>query len=112
MPSAYNWTADALSRSSYTLYRVHVPFLVFLNAWIGQARWIPTPGHKLIGCAIFAVVMLYAQWSGSFFEKRTNVLRARVKSWFLGGSGRASEGERGEGESREAESHPKAVTSA
>jgi hypothetical protein len=79
MPSAYNWTADALSRSSYTLYRVHVPFLVFLNAWIGQARWIPTPGHKLIGCAIFAVVMLYAQWPGSF-------LRSALTFYALGSS--------------------------
>jgi hypothetical protein len=65
----------------------------------------------LIRCSIFAVVMLYAQLVWFFFE-RTDVLRARVKPWFLGGSGRASEGERGEGESREAESHPKAVTSA
>ena len=112
MPIAYNWTADALSRSSYTLYLVHVPFLVFLNAWIGRARWIPTPGHMLIGCGIFAVVMLYAQLVWFFFEKRTDVLRARVKPWFLGASGWASEGERGEGESREAESHPKAATSA
>ncbi|HEX3471581.1 MAG TPA: acyltransferase [Silvibacterium sp.] len=102
MPSAYNWTAEVLSRSSYTLYLVHVPFLVFLAAWMAQARWVPTPGHVLIGCAIFAVVMLYAQLVWFLFEKRTDSLRTRVKPWFLGSSNRSAK----------AEPHSKAATSA
>jgi len=107
MPKAYNWTSHAISRSSYTLYLVHVPLLVFLTAWIAQARWIPTPVHVLEGCAIFAAVMIYAQVVWFFFEKRTDSIRARIKPWVLGNPRHSIEAK-----SREAESHPKATTSA
>src|SRR5579862_2744966 len=58
MPKAYNWTSHALSRSSYTLYLVHVPALVFIAAWVGEARWIPNAHTVGEACAIFAVVLL------------------------------------------------------
>jgi peptidoglycan/LPS O-acetylase OafA/YrhL len=102
MPKAYNWTSHALSRSSYTLYLVHVPLLVLLAAWIGTARWVPTPAHTLEGCAIFAVVLLYAQTVWFFFEKRTDDIRTRIKPWVLGSPQRTIE----------AKSHSKAATSA
>lgn len=38
---AYIQLSHALSRSSYTLYLVHMPFLVLLAAWIGEARRHP-----------------------------------------------------------------------
>jgi len=64
-PKPYQWTSHVLSRSSYTLYLVHVPFLVLIAACITQTRWTPTPAHVLEGCGIFAAVMMYAQlvWS-------------------------------------------------
>ena len=102
LPWLYNWTSHALSRSSYTLYLVHVPLLVFLTAWIAQARWIPTPAHALQGCAIFVAVMIYAQLVWFFFEKRTDSIRARIKPWVLGTTR----------QSIAAESRPKATTSA
>jgi peptidoglycan/LPS O-acetylase OafA/YrhL len=90
MPRVYNWTAHALSRSSYTLYLVHVPMLVFLAAWIstriGQSRWAPTPESVLIASAIFGLVMLYAQVVYFLFEHRTDAIRARIKPWVLGSS--------------------------
>ena len=41
LPVAYTGLAQHAARSSYTLYLVHVPALVFLTAWIGQPRWQP-----------------------------------------------------------------------
>jgi peptidoglycan/LPS O-acetylase OafA/YrhL len=102
MPTAYNWTSHAISRSSYTLYLVHVPLLVFLTAWIAQARWIPTPTHVLEGCAIFVVVMIYAQLVWFFFEKRTDLIRARIKPLVM----------RTPRHAIDAASRPKATTSA
>ncbi|MBV8630528.1 MAG: acyltransferase [Silvibacterium sp.] len=83
MPRAFNWTSHAISRSSYTLYLVHVPALVFLAAWIGSARWIPSLQHLLRGVGIFALVMVYAQIVWFFFEKRTDSIRARIKPLIL-----------------------------
>jgi peptidoglycan/LPS O-acetylase OafA/YrhL len=94
MPRSYNWTAHALSRSSYTLYLVHVPLLVFLAALlstrIGPSRWAPTPTSFLEACGIFALVMLYAQIVYFFFEHRTDAIRARIKPWVLGSEGRTT----------------------
>lgn len=84
MPRVYNSTAQFLSRSSYTLYLVHVPLLVLLAAWIGQARWIPTPLHLSFGVAIFAVAFLYAQLVWFFFEKRTDSVRNWLKPKIMG----------------------------
>jgi len=83
MPKAYNWTSHALSRSSYTLYLVHVPMLVFIAAWMAGARWVPTPQTVLESSAIFIAVMVYAQLVWFFFEKRTDAIRARIKPWVL-----------------------------
>jgi peptidoglycan/LPS O-acetylase OafA/YrhL len=84
MPRVYDQTAKFLSRSSYTLYLVHVPFLVLLAAWVGQTRWIPTPLHVSFGVAIFAVVFLYAQLVWFFFEKRTDSVRNWLKPRIMG----------------------------
>ncbi len=84
MPRAYNWTAQFLSRSSYTLYLVHVPLLVFLAACVGQARWLPTPLHISFGVAILAIVFLYAQLIWFFFEKRTDSVRNWLKPRIMG----------------------------
>lgn len=83
MPKAYNWTSHALSRSSYTLYLVHVPMLVFIAAWLAHPRRIPNAHSILEACAIFGVVMLYAQAVWFFFEKRTDAIRGRIKPLVL-----------------------------
>ena len=82
MPRAYNWLAHALSRSSYTLYLVHVPFLVFIAAYLEQ-RWMPTAQHFLAGAAIFLLVMMYAQAVWFLFENRTEAIRAKIKPLVL-----------------------------
>jgi peptidoglycan/LPS O-acetylase OafA/YrhL len=78
MPRFYQWTSHAVSRSSYTLYLVHVPLLVLLAAWIG-VRWAPIPQHLVMGVAIFALVMVYAQAVWFFFERNTDAIRERIK---------------------------------
>jgi peptidoglycan/LPS O-acetylase OafA/YrhL len=91
MPRAYNWLAHVLSRSSYTLYLVHVPFLVFLAAFLIKQRWMPTAQHFLAGIAIFFLVLMYAQGVWFLFENRTDAIRARIKPIVLR---RKSEGAR------------------
>lgn len=80
LPSrAYCWTAQLLSRSSYTLYLVHLPLLVFLTAWLVPNRMVPDPRSFLLAFVIFAVVFGYAQLVWFFFENRTDALRAWLK---------------------------------
>jgi peptidoglycan/LPS O-acetylase OafA/YrhL len=85
MPKAYNWTSHAVSRSSYTLYLVHVPLLVFIAAWMARERQVPNARSVLQACAIFAVTMLYTQAVWFFFERNTDAIRARIKPWVMGG---------------------------
>jgi peptidoglycan/LPS O-acetylase OafA/YrhL len=89
MPKVYNLTAHVLSRSSYTLYLVHLPLLVFIVAWMARARQIPNTRSALEACAIFVVLMIYAQVVWFLFEKRTDAIRARVKPWVMGTGARS-----------------------
>lgn len=86
MPSSYSRTAKRISHSSYTLYLVHLPMVVLIGAitetTLHQRRWLPDAPHLLICAGIFIVVMLYAQLVWFLFEKRTDTLRARLKSTF------------------------------
>jgi len=76
---AYRWTAHLLSRSSYTLYLVHLPLVVFLTAWLVPERMTPSLHSFLLGFALFAAVFCYAQLVWFFFEKRTDSLRSWLK---------------------------------
>lgn len=84
----YRRFAQALARSSYTLYLVHVPALVFLAAWIGQPRWQPESGPLLIGLGILLLVFLYAQLVYFCFESKTPSLRTRLKERLFAMPGR------------------------
>jgi peptidoglycan/LPS O-acetylase OafA/YrhL len=83
-PRAYRWTAHALSRSSYTLYLVHIPFVVFLVTWVGRIRLAPDRNQMLLMLGVFLVTMAYAQVVWFLFEKRTDVLRDWLKPFVLG----------------------------
>lgn len=94
LPDSYGRVAKRLSQSSYTVYLAHVPLLVFIAAWFEarfhQSRWLPDAPHVLIGVALFAVVMLYAQAVWFLFEKRTDNLRAWLKFALRPGSRRVA----------------------
>ena len=46
--------------------------------------------RSLRACAIFAVVMIYAQVVWFFFEKRTDAIRGWIKPWVMGSAARSS----------------------
>jgi peptidoglycan/LPS O-acetylase OafA/YrhL len=79
----YRRAAERLSHSSYTLYLVHVPLLIFIAALLESRfrlkRWDPDTHHLLFAAGIFVVVMLYAQLVWFFFEKRTDDTRGWLK---------------------------------
>lgn len=90
----YTRAAHRLSHSSYTLYLVHVPLLVFLAAVLETrfsiVRWQPDPRHLVYGAGIFVLVVLYAQLVWFVFEKRTDGLRLQLRRIFKSPSGRAA----------------------
>jgi peptidoglycan/LPS O-acetylase OafA/YrhL len=81
------------ARFSYTLYAVHVPFLVFLTAWIvGESRWQPDARHLLYGVAILGLTIAYAYILASLTEFRTDRVRSWVEEKVLGRQLRAPAG--------------------
>jgi len=73
----YRRVARLLSHSSYTLYLVHTPLLVFLSAWLlPGAQWLPDLKHLLLGCVILTVVVAYAYIISRLTEYRTDKVRA------------------------------------
>jgi peptidoglycan/LPS O-acetylase OafA/YrhL len=81
------WTgvARVTARFSYTLYLVHVPFLVLLTALIaGEARWQPDARHVLYGLAPLLLAVGYAYVVASLTEFRTDTVRGWVEKRVLG----------------------------
>jgi peptidoglycan/LPS O-acetylase OafA/YrhL len=81
--SFYEKISRELARFSYTLYVVHMPFLLLLTAWVaGNARWIPNLFHSMAGIGILALAIVYAYGIATITEFRTDALRRRVEaSW-------------------------------
>lgn len=86
-----HWTTDSPSgwvrgiiqysaKSSYTLYLVHLPFLLLLTAWIGQARWEPTPRTVFYATLVFLIVLTYVHTVYLLFEKHTDEVRLWLRS--------------------------------
>jgi peptidoglycan/LPS O-acetylase OafA/YrhL len=71
----------SLARASYTLYVVHVPFLILLTALLlGERRWVPDAQHILKGLGILAVTFLYAYLVASLTEFHTDSVRHWVEA--------------------------------
>jgi len=80
------------ARFSYTLYLVHVPFLVLLTALIaGEARWQPDARHLLYGLAALLLAIGYAYAVASLTEFRTDKVRGWVEKRVLGKAVRVKE---------------------
>ena len=70
----------SLARSSYTLYVVHVPFVILLTAlFLGDQRWVPDAPHIAKGIAILAVTMIYAYLIASVTEFHTDSIRRWIE---------------------------------
>lgn len=78
----YTKAARALSNISYSLYLIHVPVLVFLNALIVRqgSRWQPSGLHLGAGVLVAGIVFLYTYGIWYFTEARTSQVRAKVVS--------------------------------
>ncbi|MEO6910366.1 MAG: acyltransferase, partial [Edaphobacter sp.] len=82
----------ALARSSYTLYVVHVPFILLLTAlFLGDRRWVPDAQHLFKGFAILAAALLYAYLVASSTEFHTD----RIRRWIEGKLGLVKKPARG-----------------
>jgi peptidoglycan/LPS O-acetylase OafA/YrhL len=80
----YKTVADKLSDFSYTLYLVHLPLLVFCQAWfIHNQRWQPSMMYLTLGIIILAGTILYAFLISSVTEAKTEYMRKWVTSWLV-----------------------------
>ena len=69
-----------LARFSYTLYVVHLPFLILLAALILPAtRWSPDAAHIALVTLILAVALLCAYLLATLTEFRTDKLRKAIE---------------------------------
>ncbi len=78
----YTKAARGLSNISYSLYLIHVPVLVFLNALIirQESRWQPSGMHLGAGVLVAGAVFLYTYGIWRLTEARTAQVRAKVVS--------------------------------
>lgn len=83
-PQMYLRLARRAARSSYTLYLVHLPLVVFLKSVLHLPRSNPSVHTILVGVTIFFAVLLYAQVVYEIFEKNTDRIRSWVKPFVLG----------------------------
>ena len=79
----YSRTAVRLAGLSYTLYLVHMPFLVFLRAaFISDYPWSPDVRHIFFAVLIAAAAFAYSYVVAYFTEAKTSRYRDRALAWF------------------------------
>lgn len=80
----YNTLVDKLSGFSYTLYLVHLPLLVFCQAWfIHNQRWQPNMMYLGAGIIMLAIIILYAFLISSVTEAKTEDMRKYLTFWLV-----------------------------
>jgi peptidoglycan/LPS O-acetylase OafA/YrhL len=77
LPSGYVWLARRAAHSSYTLYLVQMPMLIFLKASLHLPRAVPNLRGFMVGIVVLVAILLYAQLLYELFEKNTH----RVREW-------------------------------
>jgi peptidoglycan/LPS O-acetylase OafA/YrhL len=83
LPAFYVHMAHRAARSSYTLYLVHVPMLIFLKAALHLPRAYPGWHGYLVGAGVLAATVLYAQLVYEAFEKNTDRVRRWVRPYVM-----------------------------
>jgi peptidoglycan/LPS O-acetylase OafA/YrhL len=83
LPTVYVRVAQRLARSSYTLYLVHIPLLIFIRALLDLPRTEPAGHPLLIGIAVLVAVFLFAQLIYELFEKNTDRVRNWIKPYVI-----------------------------
>ena len=75
--------ARRLSGFSYSLYLTHLPFLVFLQAWlVGSRRWQPTIANLVFAMGLLLIVILQAYLFSLVTEHFTDPLRKLLMGFF------------------------------
>jgi peptidoglycan/LPS O-acetylase OafA/YrhL len=85
-PAWYSRSAHAAASSSYTLYLVHLPFLIFLKAALHVPVFQPGWRSLLPTMGLLVAIVLYARLVYFFFEKRTDTVRRWLKKRIAGKS--------------------------
>jgi peptidoglycan/LPS O-acetylase OafA/YrhL len=75
----YARVAHGAAKNSYTVYLVHLPFLVFLKAMLHVPQFKPSWFTLLIGFGIMAVILIYVRVVYLLFERHTDQLRSWLK---------------------------------
>jgi peptidoglycan/LPS O-acetylase OafA/YrhL len=67
---------------SFSLYLLHVPFLVFLNGQLigADTRWLPDTAHLIALLGISVITLVYVTIVWQFTEARTGVARLWLSS--------------------------------
>jgi peptidoglycan/LPS O-acetylase OafA/YrhL len=84
LPAFYVHIARRAAHSSYTLYLVHLPMLIFLKATLHLSRAYPGWHAYLVGAAVLAAILLYAQLVYEAFEKNTDRVRRWIRPYVMG----------------------------
>jgi peptidoglycan/LPS O-acetylase OafA/YrhL len=84
LPAVYVRVAHLAARSSYTLYLVHMPMLIFLKASLHLPRALPSWHVCLISMGLLVAILLYSQIVFALFEKNTDSVRNWLKPYVLG----------------------------
>jgi peptidoglycan/LPS O-acetylase OafA/YrhL len=78
-PARYARLAHGAAGSSYTLYLVHLPFLIFLKAMLHVPLLQPGLHSLAPTLGLLVVILLYARLVWFIFEKHTDALRSWLK---------------------------------
>jgi peptidoglycan/LPS O-acetylase OafA/YrhL len=71
-----------MSRFSFTLYVVHMPFLLFLASLsVGTTRWLPDALHLTWGLGVLMLALVFALAVAWGTEFRTDTVRRWVERW-------------------------------
>jgi peptidoglycan/LPS O-acetylase OafA/YrhL len=84
VPAFYVHMARRAAHSSYTLYLVHLPMLIFLKATLDLPRAYPGWHAYLVGAGVLAAIVLYAQLVYEAFEKNTDRVRRWIRPYVMG----------------------------
>jgi peptidoglycan/LPS O-acetylase OafA/YrhL len=84
LPAFYVHMARRAAHSSYTLYLVHLPMLIFLKASLHLPRAYPGWHVYLAGAGVLAASVLYAQLVYEAFEKNTDRVRRWIRPYVMG----------------------------
>jgi peptidoglycan/LPS O-acetylase OafA/YrhL len=87
LPRGYAKVAVRSARSSYTLYLVHLPLLVFFKAALHLPRAVPGCDSCLVALGLLAVTLVYGQLIYELFEKNTDALRKWIAPFVTGEAG-------------------------